>query len=218
MAKGNAIVMYLEQARIHGEPIGVTHSEVLFTKPNGYTVQPHNRVVSKADSKTMGESFLNELIYVLGAEDGEERKLPYDREVLVYTSDEINSDNYRTYINAVNTGINCPVHNFKLCQKLRRLCDERGYHLFFSMASEIGKIVHCKICGAPIEARGNRLYCPVCYNQNRRNAAQRSNARTKMEREQTKREEAKMKENNRIATSAAELNMRAKLSNLGGIS
>ena len=35
------------------------------------------------------------------------------------------------------------------------------------MASEIGKIVHCKICGAPIEARGNRLYCPVCYNQNR---------------------------------------------------
>lgn len=41
------------------------------------------------------------------------------------------------------------------------------------MASEIGKIVHCKICGAPIEARGNRLYCPVCYNQNRRNAAQR---------------------------------------------
>ena len=73
MAKGNAIVMYLEQARIHGEPIGVTHSEVLFTKPNGYTVQPHNRVVSKADNKTMGESFLNELIYVLGAEDGEER-------------------------------------------------------------------------------------------------------------------------------------------------
>ena len=98
MAKGNAIVMYLEQARIHGEPIGVTHSEVLFTKPNGYTVQPHNRVVSKADNKTMGESFLNELIYVLGAEDGEERKLPYDREVLVYTSDEINSDNYRTYL------------------------------------------------------------------------------------------------------------------------
>jgi hypothetical protein len=98
MAKGNAIVMYLEQARIHGEPIGVTHSEVLFTKPNGYTVQPHNRVVSKADNKTMGESFLNELIYVLGAEDGEERKLPYDREVLVYTSDEINSDNYRTYV------------------------------------------------------------------------------------------------------------------------
>ena len=134
MAKGNAIVMYLEQARIHGEPIGVTHSEVLFTKPNGYTVQPHNRVVSKADNKTMGESFLNELIYVLGAEDGEERKLPYDREVLVYTSDEINSDNYRTYINAVNTGINCPVHNFKLCQKLRRLCDERGYHLFFTLA------------------------------------------------------------------------------------
>lgn len=36
MAKGNAIVMYLEQARIHGEPIGVTRSEVLFTKPNGY--------------------------------------------------------------------------------------------------------------------------------------------------------------------------------------
>lgn len=113
MAKGNAIVMYLEQARIHGEPIGVTHSEVLFTKPNGYTVQPHNRVVSKADNKTMGESFLNELIYVLGAEDGEERKLPYDREVLVYTSDEINSDNYRTYINAVNTGIDCPVHMWR---------------------------------------------------------------------------------------------------------
>ena len=141
MAKGNAIVMYLEQARIHGEPIGVTHSEVLFTKPNGYTVQPHNRVVSKADSKTMGESFLNELIYVLGAEDGEERKLPYDREVLVYTSDEINSDNCRTYINAVNTGINCPVHNFKLCQKLRRLCDERGYHLFFSNNSLLGSTI-----------------------------------------------------------------------------
>lgn len=39
MAKGNAIVMYLEQARIHGEQIGVTRSEVLFTKPNGYLHQ-----------------------------------------------------------------------------------------------------------------------------------------------------------------------------------
>lgn len=58
MAKGNAIVMYLEQARIHGEPIGVTHSEVLFTKPNGYTVQPHNRVVSKAaPAEVQGEGF-----------------------------------------------------------------------------------------------------------------------------------------------------------------
>lgn len=138
MAKGNAIVMYLEQARIHGEPIGVTRSEVLFTKPNGYTVQPHNRVVSKADNKTMGESFLKELIYVLGAEDGEERKLPYEREVLVYTSDEINSDNYRTYINAVNR---LPCDNFKLCQKLRRLCDERGYHLFFSNNSLLGSTI-----------------------------------------------------------------------------
>lgn len=35
------------------------------------------------------------------------------------------------------------------------------------MASEIGKIVHCKICGTPIVAKGNRLFCPVCYNQNR---------------------------------------------------
>ena len=78
---------------------------------------------------------------MLGAEDGEERKLPYDREVLVYTSDEINSDNYRTYINAVNTGINFPVHNFKLCQKLRRLCDERGYHLFFSNNSLLGSTI-----------------------------------------------------------------------------
>lgn len=52
------------------------------------------------------------------------------------------------------------------------------------MASEIGKIVHCKICGTPIVAKGNRLFCPVCYNQNRRNAAQRSNARTKVQREQ----------------------------------
>lgn len=86
------------------------------------------------------------------------------------------------------------------------------------MASEIGKIVHCKICGAPIEARGNRLYCPVCYNQNRRNAAQRSNARTKMRREQAKREEEKMKASNKTVTSAQELAMRAKLSEMGGIS
>ncbi len=57
MAKGNAIVMYLEQARIHGEPIGVTHSEVLFTKPNGYTVQPHNRVVSKPTTRRWESRF-----------------------------------------------------------------------------------------------------------------------------------------------------------------
>lgn len=44
MAKGNAIVMYLEQARIHGEPIGVTHSEVLFTKPNGYEPESYQSV------------------------------------------------------------------------------------------------------------------------------------------------------------------------------
>lgn len=32
------------------------------------------------------------------------------------------------------------------------------------MASEIGKIVHCVICGAPIVAKGNRLFCEECYN------------------------------------------------------
>ena len=77
------------------------------------------------------------------------------------------------------------------------------------MASEIGKIVHCKICGTPIVAKGNRLFCPVCYNQNRRNAAQRSNARTKVQREQMKREEEKMKQNNCAVTSAAGLNMQS---------
>lgn len=41
----------------------------------------------------------------------------------------------------MNTGINCPVHNFKLCQKLRRLCDERGYHLFFSNNSLLGSTI-----------------------------------------------------------------------------
>lgn len=46
MAKGNAIVMYLEQARIHGEPIGVTHSEVLFTKPNGYVITPGGQQIN----------------------------------------------------------------------------------------------------------------------------------------------------------------------------
>ena len=68
------------------------------------------------------------------------------------------------------------------------------------MASEIGKIVHCVICGAPIVAKGNRLFCEECYNQNRRNAAQRSNARSKMEREQRKREVEKMKQNNKTVT------------------
>ena len=86
------------------------------------------------------------------------------------------------------------------------------------MASEIGKIVHCKICGTPIVAKGSRLFCPVCYNQNRRNAAQRSNARTKVQREQMKREEEKMKQNNCAVTSAAGLNMRAKLADMGGMS
>lgn len=57
MAKGNAIVMYLEQARIHGEPIGVTRSEVLFTKPNGYTVQPHNRWYRKPTTRRWESRF-----------------------------------------------------------------------------------------------------------------------------------------------------------------
>ena len=112
MAK-RAIVMYLEQARIYGEDLSVTRSEGLLTKPDGKAVLPH---------KTMGESFLNELIYVLGAGANEPRQLPFNREVLVYTSNENDSDNYRTYLNAVNTGTTCPVHNFKLCQRLRRLC------------------------------------------------------------------------------------------------
>lgn len=113
MAK-RAIVMYLEQARIYGEDLSVTRSEVLLTKPDGKAVLPHNRIVTKADNKTMGESFLNELIYVLGAGANEPRQLPFNREVLVYTSNENDSDNYRTYLNAVNTGTTCPVHNFKL--------------------------------------------------------------------------------------------------------
>lgn len=104
MAK-RAIVMYLEQARIYGEDLSVTRSEVLLTKPDGKAVLPHNRIVTKADNKTMGESFLNELIYVLGAGANEPRQLPFNREVLVYTSNENDSDNYRTYLNAVNTRI-----------------------------------------------------------------------------------------------------------------
>lgn len=82
MAK-RAIVMYLEQARIYGEDLSVTRSEVLLTKPDGKAVLPHNRIVTKADNKTMGESFLNELIYVLGAGANEPRQLPFNREVLV---------------------------------------------------------------------------------------------------------------------------------------
>lgn len=107
MAK-RAIVMYLEQARIYGEDLSVTRSEVLLTKPDGKAVLPHNRIVTKADNKTMGESFLNELIYVLGAGANEPRQLPFNREVLVYTSNENDSDNYRTYLNAVNTGTTAP--------------------------------------------------------------------------------------------------------------
>lgn len=91
MAK-RAIVMYLEQARIYGEDLSVTRSEVLLTKPDGKAVLPHNRIVTKADNKTMGESFLNELIYVLGAGANEPRQLPFNREVLVYTSNENDSD------------------------------------------------------------------------------------------------------------------------------
>lgn len=140
MAK-RAIVMYLEQARIYGEDLSVTRSEVLLTKPDGKAVLPHNRIVTKADNKTMGESFLNELIYVLGAGANEPRQLPFNREVLVYTSNENDSDNYRTYLNAVNTGTTCPVHNFKLCQRLRRLCEERGYRLTFSQNSLLGTSV-----------------------------------------------------------------------------
>ena len=140
MAK-RAIVMYLEQARIYGEDLSVTRSEVLLTKPDGKAVLPHNRIVTKADNKTMGESFLNELIYVLGAGANEPRQLPFNRELLVYTSNENDSDNYRTYLNAVNTGTTYPVHNFKLCQRLRRLCEERGYRLTFSQNSLLGTSV-----------------------------------------------------------------------------
>ena len=120
MTKARPVVMYLEQVRVYGEPISVTRSEVLFAKSDGTTVMPHNRVLTKADNKTMGESFLNELIYVLGAQEGDERHIPSDREILVYTSNEKDSDNYRCYLNAINTGISYPVHNFKLCQRLRR--------------------------------------------------------------------------------------------------
>lgn len=141
MTKARPVVMYLEQVRVYGEPISVTRSEVLFAKSDGTTVMPHNRVLTKADNKTMGESFLNELIYVLGAQEGNERHIPSDREILVYTSNEKDSDNYRCYLNAINTGISYPVHNFKLCQRLRRLCEERGYQLVFSQNSLLGSAV-----------------------------------------------------------------------------
>lgn len=57
MTKARPVVMYLEQVRVYGEPISVTRSEVLFAKSDGTTVMPHNRVLTKADNKTMGESF-----------------------------------------------------------------------------------------------------------------------------------------------------------------
>lgn len=105
MTKARPVVMYLEQVRVYGEPISVTRSEVLFAKSDGTTVMPHNRVLTKADNKTMGESFLNELIYVLGAQEGDERHIPSDREILVYTSNEKDSDNYRCYLNAINSEV-----------------------------------------------------------------------------------------------------------------
>lgn len=141
MTKARPVVMYLEQARVYGEPISVTRSEVLLAKNDGTAVMPHNRVSTKADNKTMGESFLNELIYVLGAQECDERCIPSNREILVYTSNEKDSDNYRCYLNAVNTGISYPVHNFKLCQRLRRLCEERDYQLVFSQNSLLGASV-----------------------------------------------------------------------------
>lgn len=86
------------------------------------------------------------------------------------------------------------------------------------MASNNGYLTHCRICGTPIFSLGNRQFCSACYAQNRRNAAHRSNAEAKMRREQAKREEEKMKASNKTVTSAQELAMRAKLSEMGGIS
>ena len=85
------------------------------------------------------------------------------------------------------------------------------------MASNNGYLTHCRICGTPIFSLGNRQFCSACYAQNRRNAAHRSNAEAKMRREQAKREEEKMKASNKTVTSAQELAMRAKLSEMGGI-
>ena len=45
MAK-RAIVMYLEQARIYGEDLSVTRSEVLLTKPDGKAVLPINAITT----------------------------------------------------------------------------------------------------------------------------------------------------------------------------
>ena len=86
------------------------------------------------------------------------------------------------------------------------------------MASNNGYLTHCRICGTLIFSLGNRQFCSACYAQNRRNAAHRSNAEAKMRREQAKREEEKMKASNKTVTSAQELAMRAKLSEMGGIS
>lgn len=86
------------------------------------------------------------------------------------------------------------------------------------MASNNGYLTHCRICGTPIFSLGNRQFCSACYAQNRLNAAHRSNAKAKMRREQAKREEEKMKASNKTVTSAQELAMRAKLSEMGGIS
>lgn len=86
------------------------------------------------------------------------------------------------------------------------------------MANNNGYLTHCRICGTPIFSLGNRQFCSACYAQNRRNAAHRSNAEAKMRREQAKREEEKMKASNKTVTSAQELAMRAKLSEMGGIS
>jgi hypothetical protein len=113
MTKARPVVMYLEQVRVYGEPISVTRSEVLFAKSDGTTVMPHNRVLTKADNKTMGESFLNELIYVLGAQEGDERHIPSDREILVYTSNEKDSDNYRCYLNATSTRTESSIFSFR---------------------------------------------------------------------------------------------------------
>lgn len=82
----------------------------------------------------------------------------------------------------------------------------------------INKPQYCSICGCLVtDCIGRKYYCKDCYEQNRRNAAEVSHKRARVERERMEREAEEMKKTGRMTTVAAESKMRILLSKIGSM-
>ena len=101
----------------------------------------HHRVQNGANNKVMGDGFLKELYDILDGTVSENLKFEDGASVFVYTSCARSIENYENFERNIRFGSDLPVHSFRACQKIFKLCKENHYDLHMSENTMLGETI-----------------------------------------------------------------------------